>query len=75
MAVSAGVLSLVHIVGRSLSERSPEALSIQALSFQPVSVAGGIKLMARSVSAVIVRLGLTPRLADTTDPSQIYIFL
>ena len=31
--------------------------------------------MARSAKAVIVRLGLTPRLAATTDPSQMYIFL
>ena len=44
-------------------------------SFQSVSAAGGIKLIARSASAVMVRLGLTPRLAATTDPSQMYIFL
>jgi hypothetical protein len=30
--------------------------------------------MARSVRAQIVRLGLTPRLAAITEPSQIYMF-
>ena len=44
-------------------------------SFHPVSSAGGIKLIARSASAVMVRLGLTPRLAATTDPSQMYMFV
>ena len=46
-----------------------------AASFQVVPDAGGIKLMARSVRAAIVRLGLTPRLAATTEPSQTYMFL
>ncbi len=32
--------------------------------------AGGMKLMARSAKAVIVRLGLTPRFAATTEASQ-----
>jgi hypothetical protein len=44
-------------------------------SFHSVFTAGGIKLIARSESAVMVRLGLTPRLAATTEPSQMYIFL
>jgi len=42
---------------------------------QASSATGGIKLIARSASAVMVRLGFTPRLAPTTDPSQMYIFL
>lgn len=46
-----------------------------AESFHRVSTAEGMKLIARSASAVMVRLGLTPRLAATTDPSQMYIFL
>jgi hypothetical protein len=36
---------------------------------------GGMKLIARSASAVMVRLGLTPRFAATTAPSQMYTFL
>jgi hypothetical protein len=40
-----------------------------------VAEAGGIKLIARSVIAVMVKLGFTPRFADTTEPSQIYMFL
>jgi hypothetical protein len=44
-------------------------------SSHDISAAGGMKLIARSVSAVMVRLGFTPRLAETTDPSQMYIFL
>lgn len=32
------------------------------------------KLIARSASAVMVRLGFTPRLAATTEPSQTYMF-
>src|SRR5208283_2853295 len=46
-----------------------------AESSQWLFSAAGIKLIARSASAVIVRLGLTPRFAATTDPSQTYIFL
>jgi hypothetical protein len=42
-----------------------------AASFQEVSDAVAMQLMARSESAAIVRLGLTPRFAETTDPSQI----
>jgi hypothetical protein len=34
-----------------------------------------MKLMARSVRAVMVRLGFTPKLAATTEPSQTYMFL
>lgn len=34
---------------------------------------GGMKVMARSVMAVIVRLGFTPRLAGTADPSHTQI--
>lgn len=37
--------------------------------------AGGMKDIARSARAVIVRLGLTPRFAETTEPSQIYMFV
>ena len=33
---------------------------------------GGIRLMARSASAVMVRLGLTPTLADIAAPSTTY---
>jgi hypothetical protein len=46
-----------------------------AESLHEVLLAGGIKLIARSAKAVIVRLGLTPRLAATTEPSQMYMFL
>ncbi len=35
----------------------------------------GMKLIARSAKAVIVRLGFTPRLAAITEPSQMYMFL
>src|SRR5208283_3435165 len=49
--------------------------AVPAWSFQAFSAAGGMKLMARSVRAVIVRLGFTPRFAATTDPSQTYMFL
>src|ERR1019366_8818688 len=41
-------------------------------SFGSLSAAGGIWLIARSVSAQIVRLGLTPKLAAITEPSQTY---
>ena len=34
------------------------------------AAASGTKLIARSASAVIVRLGLTPTFAGTTEPSQ-----
>ena len=51
------------------------SIASPAPSFQFVSAAGGMKLIARSVRAVMVRLGLTPRFAATTDPSQTYIFL
>ena len=44
-------------------------------SFHEVLLTGGIKLIARSAKAVIVRLGLTPRFAATTEPSQMYMFL
>ena len=44
-----------------------------AMSLQSVSVALGMKLMARSARAVMVRLGFTPRLTGKTDPSQIYM--
>jgi hypothetical protein len=52
-----------------------ERLDHAPVSSQAVSAAGGMKLMARSASAVMVRLGLTPRFAATTDPSQMYMFL
>jgi hypothetical protein len=39
------------------------------------STTGGMKLMALSANAAMVRLGFTPRLAATTDPSQMYMFL
>ena len=42
-------------------------------SFQLVFPAGGTRLIARSASAVMVRLGLTPRFAARTDPSQMYM--
>ena len=32
----------------------------------------GMRLMARSASAVMVRLGFTPTLADTAAPSTTY---
>ena len=34
----------------------------------------GMNVIARSASAVIVKLGFTPRFALTTDPSQTYLF-
>src|SRR5208337_251281 len=49
--------------------------AMPAASSQAVSAAGGMKLMARSVRAVMVRLGFTPKFAATTDPSQTYMFL
>lgn len=62
--------------------KQPDASAIRSFTnkapvhaFQSVSAAGGIKLMARSVTAQMVRLGLTPRLAARTEPSQMYIFL
>ena len=38
----------------------------------PASLFGGMKLIARSASAVIVRLGFTPGLAETDEPSMTY---
>ena len=40
------------------------------MKFRPLDA---MKLIARSARAVMVRLGFTPRLADTTDPSQMYM--
>ncbi len=48
---------------------------LSAESFHAVSEAGGMKLMARSLNAVMVRLGLTPRLPAITEPSHTYMFL
>jgi len=45
-----------------------------ALSSQATAIAGRTKLIARSASATMVRLGLTPRLVATTEPSQMYMF-
>jgi len=44
------------------------------VSFHDVFAEGAMNYIARSASAVMVRLGLTPRLAATTEPSQMYIF-
>ncbi len=63
-----------RLTGDAGSAGSPFPVA-SAVSFQAVSAAGGMKLRARSASAVMVRLGLTPRLAATTDPSQMYMFL
>ena len=49
------------------------AEELVAASFHRVSFAGRIRLIARSASAVIVRLGLTPRLLARTEPSQMYM--
>lgn len=53
--------------------RERVAGELAATSFHCVSLAVGIRLIARSASAVIVRLGLTPRLLASTEPSQMYI--
>jgi len=53
----------------------PSYAAVAAISSHADSQALGIKLIARSVKAAIVRLGFTPRLAEMTDPSQTYIFL
>lgn len=45
-----------------------------ASSVQRVCDAGATKLIALSASAVIVKLGFTPRFAPRTDPSHTYIF-
>jgi hypothetical protein len=50
-----------------------EDWELAAKSFHCVAFAGGIRLIARSARAVIVRLGLTPRLLAKTEPSQMYM--
>jgi hypothetical protein len=49
------------------------AVGLAAASFHCVSFAEGIRLIARSASAVMVKLGLTPRLLAKTEPSQMYM--
>ena len=67
--MSTDKLDLPHCV-----RRHDEHSRSQPHRSMPTLLAGVMKLMARSASAAMVRLGLTPRLADTTDPSQMYIF-
>ena len=70
----------------SRSDRRLAALDLQEGGIQKGESAGahhaasssvapalaGMKLMARSASAVMVRLGFTPRLAESIDPSTTY---
>ena len=51
----------------------PVPVEFAAASFHRVAFVGGIRLIARSASAVIVKLGLTPRLLAKTEPSQMYM--
>ncbi len=61
--------SLFRVDGRE-SRRDAYPARMARASSSLAAAAAGTKLIARSASAVIVRLGLTPTLAGTTDPSQ-----
>lgn len=60
--------SIENIFGFNFNPRPTLGSPIDYL----VIVFGEIRLIARSVMAVIVRLGLTPKLAGMTEPSHTY---
>ena len=60
--------------GTQAPKEADRSRDLRRLSFHAALAAGGIWLIARSASAQIVRLGLTPRLAAITEPSQTYRF-
>lgn len=82
-----GIAGLSDLAGRSLARRLQVVLrgrdDLLGDSGGPLSAASagtivhwapllGIKLMARSASAVMVRLGFTPKFEGTIEPSMMY---